>query len=113
MVALIYTIFNSEVQREVLRSFNRCLAKHYPTWEQPKLLRNLMNNIENEHLNSFNNHGRVPTPEQYRRTQSNLSIQTPRCGNRDRYSFSTLSGEDSIHGPQQELNSLNKKKNHK
>jgi hypothetical protein len=52
MVALIYTIINSEVQREILRSLERCLMRHFSSWQQPNFLRTYIHKLDDERLYS-------------------------------------------------------------
>jgi hypothetical protein len=96
MVALIYTIINSEVQREILRSLERCLMRHFSSWQQPNFLRTYINKLDDERLYSVGYHARPSTAVQYRPTHPSILIQHYRCTNRGRYSVSTQSQGDSI-----------------
>lgn len=107
IVALIYTLINTEVQREILRSLDRCLTRHYSSWEQPNLFRHYLNKLEDERSYSFGYQTRLSTPLQYRQTQLNLLTEHHRCTNRDRYSFSNQSRDDSFNGQTQELTLFN------
>ncbi len=97
IVALIYTLINSEVQREMFRSLDRCLARNNNTgWQKPKFFRNYMNKLDNDRLYSVGYHGRS-TPVQYRQ-QSQLTgiVQYYRCTNQHKYSLSNQSRRDSM-----------------
>ncbi len=107
IVALIYTIINSEVQREILRSLDRCLTRHYSSWEQPNCLRQYINRLDDERSYSISYQQRLSIPLQARQTQSSLLTQHYHCTNRERYSLSNHSREDSINAPVQELTLLN------
>ena len=90
MVALIYTIINAEVQREVLRSIDRCLTRRYSSWQQPNFIHNYLSKLENERLYSFGSyHTRSSlTPVHYRSRQSSNLIQLNRCIIPERHSLS-------------------------
>ncbi|CAF3729645.1 unnamed protein product [Rotaria sordida] len=75
IVASIYTILNSEVQREILRSLDRCLMRHYSSWEQPNYFHNYINKLEDKRLNYLGNQKRVSMPVQYRQTESDILVQ--------------------------------------
>ena len=112
-MALIYTLINTEVQREILRSFDRCLTRHYSSWEQPNFLRRYLSQLEDERSYSVGYQTRLSTPVQYRQTQANLLAEHYRCVHRERFSLSNHSREDSFNGPTQELNLLNSTENQK
>ncbi|CAF0752214.1 unnamed protein product [Adineta steineri] len=96
LVALVYTIVNSEVQREVLRSFQRCLIRHDSSWEESGILRNYINKLENERLYSLGSHrSKSSIPGQYRPRLSSNFTQNP-FTNRDRNNSSTPNQRDSL-----------------
>ena len=64
MVALIYTLVNCEVQRELFRSTDRWLLQHRSSWRQPKFFRNYMNKLDNERLYSCGYRTRTSLPIQ-------------------------------------------------
>ncbi|CAF3345037.1 unnamed protein product [Rotaria socialis] len=110
IVALIYTLINAEVQREMFRSFDRCLMKNNTDWQQPNIFRNYMNKLENDRLYSLGYQVRS-TPVQYRQ-QSQLTgiIKYHRCTNHHKFSLSNPSRQDSVNTPVaigQELSLLN------
>ncbi|CAF1612232.1 unnamed protein product, partial [Didymodactylos carnosus] len=74
MIALIYTLINSEVQREICRSVDRFLVHHTPDWQQPTYFRNYINKLDDERIYSLgyqlNNHNR---PQQYYSKHSDSS----------------------------------------
>ena len=97
IVALIYTLVNSEVQREILRSFDRCLMRHHGGWQQPNFFRHYMSKLENDRLYSLGYQARsMPTPIRYRPTTHFTGIvQYYRCTNQHKYSVSNPSRKDS------------------
>jgi len=86
--------------------------RHYSSWQQPNFLRNYINKLEDERLYSVGYQIRLSIPVQYRQTPSDLFIQHYHCTNRDRYSLSNHSRNDSINGPTQELTLFNSTENH-
>ncbi|CAF4518713.1 unnamed protein product, partial [Rotaria magnacalcarata] len=74
MVALIYTVVNCEVQREILRNIDRCLMRHCPSWEQPNLLRDYINKLEDVRLYSIDYQKRVSIPNLCRYAETNIVI---------------------------------------
>lgn len=93
-MALIYTLINSEVQREMFRSLDRCLVRRNTGWQQPDFFRNYMNKLDNERLYSL---GYTPrsAPVQYRQPSTGI-VQYYRCTNQHKYSLSNQSRQDSI-----------------
>jgi hypothetical protein len=117
IVALIYTLINSEVQREMFRSLDRCLARNNNTgWQKPKFFRNYMNKLDNERLYSLG-YALRSTPVQIRqKTQSTGIVQYYRCTNQHKYSISNPSRHDSLNTSAaiaQELSLLNPTLNHR
>ncbi|CAF1001710.1 unnamed protein product, partial [Didymodactylos carnosus] len=53
IIALIYTLINSEVQREICRSVDRFLLYHTPNWQQAAYFRNYINKFDDERIYSF------------------------------------------------------------
>jgi hypothetical protein len=106
-------LINTEVQREILRSFDRCLTRHYTAWEQPNFLRNYLSKLEDERSYSVGYQTRLSIPVQYRQTQLNILNEHYQCTNRERDSLSNHSGEDSFNGPIQELTLFNSTENQK
>ncbi|CAF1257690.1 unnamed protein product [Rotaria magnacalcarata] len=74
MVALIYTVVNCEVQREILRNIDRCLMRHCPSWEQPNLFRDYINKLEDVRLYSIDYQKRVSIPNLCRYAETNIVI---------------------------------------
>ncbi|CAF1041975.1 unnamed protein product [Rotaria sordida] len=96
IVALIYTLINAEVQREMFRSFDRCLTRNNTRWQQPYLFRNYMNKLDNDRLYSLGYPVRS-TPVQYRqKSQLTGVIQYHRCTNQHKFSLSNPSQQNSI-----------------
>lgn len=105
VVALIYTLINTEVQREILRSLDRCLLRYNSSWQQPNFLHNYINKLDDERSYSVSHQTRTSIPIQYRQSQANILRQNYRN------TFS-LSRNDSIDPPIQELTVLNPIENH-
>ncbi|CAF3965248.1 unnamed protein product [Rotaria sp. Silwood2] len=78
LVALIYTILNSEVQRETLRSLDRYLMCHCSSWEQPSYFHNYINKLDDTDLNYLGNQRRLSMPVQYHKIESNILEQSNR-----------------------------------
>ncbi|CAF0817501.1 unnamed protein product [Rotaria sp. Silwood1] len=75
-VALIYTILNSEVQREIFRSLDRCLLRHSSSWEQPNYFHNYINKLENEGFDYLRQQKRLSMPVHYRQKELNIVVET-------------------------------------
>ncbi|CAF4123352.1 unnamed protein product [Rotaria sp. Silwood2] len=110
IVALIYTLINAEVQREMFRSFDRCLMRNNTRWQKPNIFRNYMNKLDNDRLYSLGYPVRS-IPVQYRqKSQLTGIIQYHRCTNHHKFSLSNPSRQDSINTATaiaQELSLLN------
>jgi len=115
LIALIYTIINSEVQHEILRSIDRYLTRHYSSWEQPNRFRNYINKLDDERLYSFGGYQtRLSIPMQYLPIQSSHLLQQDRSIHQDGYCLNDQSQQDSIcttNAAGQELTRLNSKEN--
>ena len=96
---MIYTLINSEVQREMLRSLDRCLTQHYSSWEQPLFFRRYLDRLENERSYSVGYQTRVSMPTLNR--QIHLKLLAEKYGNTEqqRFSLSNISREDSNSAP--------------
>ncbi|CAF1315023.1 unnamed protein product [Adineta steineri] len=110
IVALIYTLINSEVQREMFRSLDRCLVRNSTGWHKPKFFRNYMNRLDNERLCSLG-YPAGSIPVQYRpKTRLTGTVQYYHCTNQHKYSLSNPSRQDSLNTAAaiaQELSLLN------
>ena len=96
IVALIYTLINSEVQSEIFRSLDRCFMQNNAGWQQPNFFRNYMNKLDRERLYSLGYQARS-TPVKYRpQIHTNGVVQYYRCTNQHKYSLSNPSRQDSI-----------------
>lgn len=62
MVAVIYTVVNGEVRRELLRSMDRYLLRHYPLWNQPKMYRYYMSKMATSQFYSLDYSERLALP---------------------------------------------------
>ncbi|CAF0872376.1 unnamed protein product [Adineta ricciae] len=116
IVALIYTLINSEVQREMFRSFDRCLVRNNTGWQKPQFFRNYMSKLDNERLCSLG-YGVRSTPVQYRqKSQLVGTVRYYRCTNQHKYSLSNPSRQDSFSTAAaiaQELSLVNPTLNHR
>ena len=74
IVALIYTLVNSEVQNEISRSMNQCLLKKNARCEQGKFFRNYTDQLDNQYLYSFRCQVRS-TSVQYRQRSPLIRIK--------------------------------------
>ena len=95
-MALIYTLINSEVQREMFRSLDRCLIHRTSSWQQSNYFRNYMNKLDNDRLCSVGYHARS-APVQYRHpSQLTGIVHYYRCTNQHKFSVSNPSRQDSL-----------------
>ena len=96
IVALIYTLINSEVQREIFRSFDRWMMRHNTRWQKPNFFYNYINKLDNDRLYSLGYQVRA-APVRYRQAPQFIGIvQYYRCTNRHKCSVSNPSRQDSL-----------------
>jgi hypothetical protein len=71
-VALIYTLINSDVQRELFRSIDRWLMRHHSSWQPPTYFRTYIMKLDNQRLYSCAYQTRSTIPIQYRDVQTSI-----------------------------------------
>ena len=73
--------------------------RHYTAWQRPNCLREYINKLDDQCLYSVGYQRRSSATVQYRPAQSSILIKHNRCRNRERYSVSNLSRQDSSSVP--------------
>lgn len=91
-MALIYTLINSEVQREMFQSLDRCLVRRHTRWQKPNFFRTYMSKLDNDRLYSL---GYIPRSTPFKSRPVGI-VQYYRCTNQHKYSLSNPSRQDSM-----------------
>lgn len=97
----------------MLRSLDRCLTRHYSSWEAPLFFRQYMNKLEDERSYSVGYQTKVSMPTSTRHVHLKLLAEHYRNNQQQRFSLSNISREDSNSAQIQELTFLNSVENPK